>query len=199
MKNQIELWKKIVKNTIQIVLSVIIGYLIYYFIFMDIIPLFISTSGIIYIPISIACLIVCIVGVMVIINLIINKTINKYLFIIISVAYFCVLLLALFLRSSVLERIFILNPLTGLIDTFSDSQMTLQSLMNVIIFIPIGYFVRKLKYYQTLIFSLILSVAIELIQVLLIRGFFDTFDIILYCIGISLGYLIFKKCKFTIK
>ena len=131
-------------------------------------------------------------------NLIINKRVNKYLFFTMCVTYFAILFVALFLRSSI-ERVFIFNPLTGLIDTFSNWEMAIQSIMNLAVFIPMGYFVRKLKYSNLFIFSIVISLAIELIQVATMRGFFDVFDILLYFIGIHIGYFIFKKWQIIVE
>ena len=114
------------------------------------------------------------------------------------VTYFAILFVALFLRSSI-ERVFIFNPLTGLIDTFSNWEMAIQSIMNLAGFIPMGYFVRKLKYSNLFIFSIVISLAIELIQVATMRGFFDVFDILLYFIGIHIGYFIFKKWQIIVE
>lgn len=66
-------------------------------------------------------------------------------------------------------------------------------------FIPIGYFMRKLKYHNLLIVSFVISLGIELIQVLTMRGIFDTFDILLYFIGINIGYLLFNKFRLIVE
>lgn len=84
-------------------------------------------------------------------------------------------------------------------NTFSNWEMALQSIMNLAMFIPMGYFVRKLKYSKLFIFSIIIPLAIELIQVATNRGFFDVFDILLYFIGINIGYFIFKKWQLIVE
>ena len=164
---------------------------------MDAIPLFIESSGIKYTVVSILALVILVAGCIAALNLIINKRVNKYLFFIMCVTYFAILFVALFLRSSI-ERVFIFNPLTGLIDAFSNREMAIQSIMNLAVFIPMGYFVRKLKY-SLFIFSIVISLAIELIQVATMRGFFDVFDILLYFIGIHIGYFIFKKWQIIVE
>lgn len=190
--------KKLLKNFAIILLGSIIGYLLYYFVIMEAIPLFVESSGRKYTVISILALIISIAGCMAALSLIINRKVNKQLFFMICVAYFAVLFTALFLRSSI-ERVFIFNPLTGFIDTFSNWEMALQSIMNLAVFIPMGYFVRKLKYSKLLIFSIVIPLAIELIQVATMRGFFDVFDILLYFIGINIGYFIFKKWQLLVE
>lgn len=184
--------KKLLKGFAIALSGTIIGYLLYYSVIMEAIPLFVESSGIKYIVISILALVISVAGCITALNLIINRKINKQLFYIICAAYFAVLFAVLFLRFSI-ERVFIFNPMTGLIDTFSNREMALQSIMNLAVFIPMGYFVRKLKYSKIFIFSIVIPLAIELIQVATKRGFFDVFDILLYFIGINIGYFIFKK------
>lgn len=184
--------KKLLKNFAIALFGVIIGYLLYYFVIMEAVPLFVGSSGIKYFAVSIMALVISVAGCIAVLSWIINKKINKLLFIIICVAYFAVLFVVLFIRFSG-ERVFIFNPLTSLIDTFSSLEMALQSIINLAMFIPMGYFVRKLKYSKLLIFSVVIPLAIELIQGATMRGIFDTFDIILYFIGINIGYYIFKK------
>ena len=190
--------KKLLKNLAITLFGAIIGYLLYYFVIMDTILLFIESSGIKYVAISILTLVISIAGCIAVLSLIINRKINKYLFFIICVAYFAALCAALFMRFSI-ERVFIFNPLTRLVDTFSNWEMARQSFMNLAVFIPMGYFVRKLKYSKFFIFAAALPIAIELVQVATKRGFFDVFDILLYFIGIHIGYFIFKKWQFILE
>lgn len=190
--------KKLLKNFTIALLGAIIGYLLYYSVLMETIPLLVESSGVKYIAISILALVISVTVCIATLSLIINRKINKQLFFIICVTYFAVLFAALFLRSSI-ERVFIFNPLTGLIDTFSNWEMALQSIINLALFIPMGYFVRKLKYSKLFIFSIMIPLAIELIQVATKRGFFDVFDILLYFIGINIGYFIFKKWPLIVK
>lgn len=183
--------KATVKKFLLILAGIIIGYILYYNVFMEIIPLFFS-SDIAYLVVSIMCLIGSVVGCIIVLDLLVNKKINKNLFILICIAYFVVMMTALFLRQS-LERVFVFNPLIGLVDTFNDSQMLMQSIMNLVLFIPVGYFLRKKKNFNQILIAFIISVGIETLQLALMRGFFDTFDIILYFIGINVGCFLFRK------
>lgn len=190
--------KKLLKNFTILLLGTVIGYLLYYFVIMETVPLLVGSSGIKYIAVSIISLVIIIAGCIAVLSLIINKKINKLLFIVLCVAYFAVLFVALFIRFSG-ERVFIFNPLTSLIDTFSSREMALQSIINIAMFIPMGYFVRKLKYSKLFVFSILIPLAVELVQAATMRGFFDTFDILLYFIGINIGYIIFKKWQIIVK
>lgn len=190
--------KKIIKQIGIIILGIIIGYLIYYSFVMEIIPYFIGASGFKYILVSISSLIISILGCILVINLLVNKKIDKWLFIILCITYFAVLTAVLFIRKTV-EKVFILNPLVGLFDTFTEVQSLLQSLMNIIMFIPIGYFLKGLKYWKASVTAIVIPILIEFLQFITMRGFFDSFDIILYFIGINIGYFLFRKVKIKIE
>lgn len=122
--------KKLLKNFTILLLGTVIGYLLYYFVIMETVPLLVGSSGIKYIAVSIISLVIIIAGCIAVLSLIINKKINKLLFIVLCVAYFVVLFVVLFIRFSG-ERIFIFNPITSLIDTFSSREMALQSIINM--------------------------------------------------------------------
>lgn len=184
--------KKLLKNLSVALLGAVIGYMLYYFVIMETVPLFVGSSGVKYIAVSIMLLVISVAGCIAVFSLIINKRINKLLFIVICLAYFAVLFTVLFIRFSG-EQIFIFNPLTSLMDTFLSREMAIQSIINLAMFIPMGYFVRKLKYNKFFVFSIVIPLAIELIQVATMRGIFDVFDIILYFIGINIGHFLFKK------
>lgn len=189
--------KNLITQSILILIGFITGYLIYYYLFMELVVLFVS-RGFAYYFVSILCLIGSIVGSILLLNLIFYRKINKPLFYIITITYFCILFSVLFLRRYT-EQIYIFNPLISLKDIFTSRLMLFQSFMNFIVFIPIGYFVRKLSYKKVLLFSILFSVLIEFCQVLTRRGFFDTLDIILYVLAITLGYFISKKLKLDIR
>lgn len=163
---------------------------------MEIIPLFISAE-LPYIIVSIACLIGSIGGSIAVIGLIASKKIRKPLFIMLCAAYFLAIICILFMRHSI-ERIFVFNLFTGIYDMLSDSQAALQALMNLILFVPAGYFFRKLRPISAVVLAVFVSAALELIQVASMRGFFDVFDILLYILGFLIGRLVFRKIKIQI-
>lgn len=194
MKNVKE---NLLKNAILLLIGITIGYLIYYYVFMELVVLFIS-RGFVYYFVSILCLIGSIIGAIILLSLIFYKKMSKTMFVIITIMYFCVLFCVLYLRRYT-EQIYILNPLVSLKDLFNSKLMLFQSFMNFIIFIPIGYFFKKFSYKKVMIFSTVIAILIELCQVITMRGFFDIFDIIIYILGISSGYFIFRKIKLDIK
>ena len=68
------------------------------------------------------------------------------------------------------------------------------ALMNILIFIPIGFcssvFLKHPKWVKILLISGILSCSIEFSQYILSRGYCDTNDIMNNCIGGLLGWLV---------
>lgn len=185
---------KIFKSFIVIIIGAIVGYMIYFQVLMEVISHF--CSGNFYIIISFICLFLCVVGCISLIYIFINREINKYIFIPLVVAYICLLIFVLYGRTSI-GRIFILNPLVGIRD-LQNSEMFLESTLNAIIFIPFGFFLKNLKKIQMVVMAIIIPVLIEFTQVITMRGMFDTFDILLYFIGINIGVLVFKNYKFKI-
>ena len=68
-----------------------------------------------------------------------------------------------------------------------------QTILNLILFIPIGYWLKHLKISSVLLISLLLITSIELLQFVSHRGIFDVVDILINTIGIMIGYIIFRK------
>lgn len=67
--------------------------------------------------------------------------------------------------------------------------------VNVIVFLPLGYFFNKLNYSFKFIFIIILSVAVEYIQYILHIGIFDLSDSLLYVLGYTIGYITYGFVK----
>lgn len=63
---------------------------------------------------------------------------------------------------------------------------------NIVIFLPLGYilFQRKIGLHKGVIFSTLLIVGIELIQLFFLRGICDVDDLILNICGVVIGYLL---------
>lgn len=67
---------------------------------------------------------------------------------------------------------------------------------NIIIFIPFGIllpmsFKHMAKYYKTFLVGIVYILIIEFMQFICMLGSFDIDDIILNCVGVSCGYLLF--------
>ena len=74
-----------------------------------------------------------------------------------------------------------------------------ENLFNLLMFLPMGFFFRNRKPWQVLLGALGISLFIEGMQYLTMRGMFDTLDILLYMLGISLGALLFRLLRLKIE
>lgn len=104
------------------------------------------------------------------------------------VIYFLVMILLLFFRVYHDNNINL-----NLLELFNFETTNLsQTILNLILFIPIGYWLKHLKISSVLLISLLLITSIELLQFVSHRGIFDVVDILINTIGIMIGYIIFK-------
>ena len=104
------------------------------------------------------------------------------------VIYFLVMILLLFFRVYHDNNINL-----NLLELFNFETTNLsQTILNLILFIPIGYWLKHLKISSVLLISLLLVTSIELLQFVSHRGIFDVVDILIDTIGIMIGYIIFK-------
>ncbi|HHW94750.1 MAG TPA: hypothetical protein GX736_02330 [Mogibacterium sp.] len=180
------------KNILCILLSTISGYILTLEVFSEVIPVYIGTTGFVYPLVLYMTLFATIILFYIIFQILFNKHLSKSMVICLFIMYFILLTAILFFRHT-FERYLIINPFVGVLDVISDSEMLKQSLLNIIIFVPMGYLFRNKKMKETFITALLLSLGIETIQYFFKLGFFDTFDCILYILGILLGRYIFKK------
>lgn len=177
---------KHIKNSLPIILGAIVGYVLTLCVFSELIPILIGTQGFVYPLVLYSTLAFSILFFILVFQAILTKKISKRALYCWMLPYFIILVCVLFCRHSY-ESFFIINPFTGLIEMVSDWEMLLQSVMNILIFVPIGYFLRGKGIRKTLIISVILALIIEMIQYVFELGFFDTFDCLLYVVGICLG------------
>lgn len=72
-------------------------------------------------------------------------------------------------------------------------------LLNIVLFVPIGLFLSMLhrmqKYWKVILFSVLLSSSIEISQYVLMRGVFETDDILHNLIGAIAGYMLYMHAK----
>ena len=68
-------------------------------------------------------------------------------------------------------------------------EMLFQSVLNFGLFWPLGwYFSKRMPVKKALLWGAGISLALELLQWLLHRGYFDPLDALLYWAGIAVGY-----------
>lgn len=178
---------KIIKISCSGILGSLLGFGFCYYIASEFMTIYFPNQEMLYYVILISTILFFIF----LINLILFKKANKIILKFLFTSYFFLLFMVLFYRQT-FDCQFIFNPLTG-IYSLKNPEMLIQSLLNLVIFIPLGYFFKQLSNKYVLIISLIISFIIELVQGIFKLGYFDTFDILLYIIGIQIGYQFFKK------
>lgn len=78
-----------------------------------------------------------------------------------------------------------------------------QSVMNVMVFILVGFLIglsfRRLSWWKAIIAGCLLSVSIELFQLLLKRGFSELDDVMHNTLGCVIGYIAYKSMSVVSK
>ena len=114
---------------------------------------------------------------------------------------FLVLCTTIFYREETFEKRFYLHPLWSYSTLYN--KLLAQIIMNVMLFIPIGFFVggalKKKHILNTLGIGFTLSFFIELTQLITTRGVFNVDDIIHNVLGSVIGFSCFVLCYKMIK
>jgi glycopeptide antibiotics resistance protein len=107
--------------------------------------------------------------------------------------YFIVMAFMLFGRRSI--GIVINLDLSEFLNTYYENVALM--IMNFIVFIPVGYLLRRYPWTKAAIFALLIVLCIETMQLVTQRGMFDIVDIIIDTAAIIVGYflsrLVFHK------
>ncbi|MGC2872478.1 VanZ family protein [Ihubacter sp. mB4P-1] len=176
-----------------IITSIVLGYLMHYYVFCELLTRFVSTNNLLYFPAMWFSLFFCITCFAILAVILLQHKISKYLYYTLITLYILLLVIAIFGRSA-MQTVFVWNPMDSIFD-LRDPEMKLQSLLNFLCFIPMGYFFRRLKLSFVFCGATVLAFFLEIVQALTARGIFDTFDIILYVAGICVGYGISRLLK----
>ena len=114
---------------------------------------------------------------------------------------FLVLCTTIFYREETFEKRYYLHPLWSYSVLYN--KLLAQIIMNVILFVPIGFFaggaLKKKHIWHAFGFGFILSLFIEVTQLISTRGVFNVDDIIHNTLGCVLGFLCFVFCYKMIK
>ncbi len=179
--------KNILLFSISLILGAIIGLVFNYYITSEIIVSYFAGSQRLYTVVAIICLILQVFAFTAIIYFILARQFPKPFLYILSICYFMVMIILLFGR-----------PVMGVNYNFNILELfnidfAATNVFNFLLFLPIGYFIRKKKILFTIIFSIVLVLGIEFMQLVTGRGIFDITDIIIDVLAIIIGYLIFNK------
>ena len=124
-------------------------------------------------------------------------------------ASFCILIGYVFLvlcatvifREETFEKRYELYPFRSYAILYN--RLLAQLIMNVMMFIPIGFFasgaLKKKNLWKVLGIGFVLSLFIELTQLISTRGVFSADDIIHNVLGCAIGFAFFILCYITIK
>ena len=190
--------KNTLKKLLFILISIVLGLLFHRFITIDFIDYFNPCFSFVeYIT-------------LLILQIVIWYEIIKFFFdkwttkdkMIIFICYFIVMLIVLLDRPvrNYMDNI-IINPFNSLSEVFYSLRNIVIATFNIVLFIPLVVLGTLLNsnIKKNMIYASILGLLIEVIQVILHRGIFDTADIILYMIGIIISKYVynflFKKSK----
>lgn len=176
----------------------IISLLIYYPLHMKIFSYFIISLLFIENPIIgniIMLLFICmgvIITANIIFNIIVYKKTNKILYSTYNefrIMYVIVLIIFLFFRGSVIsENTINLNPFT-ILDMTGTNISLIVWICNITMFMPMYILFPKVKFKNIIL----ISILIELVQLLTKTGIFDINDIMLYIIGYIIGKILLKN------
>lgn len=114
---------------------------------------------------------------------------------------FLVLCTTVLYREETFEKRYNLRPLLSY--TILYNKLLAQVIMNIAMFIPIGFFtggaLKKKHFSNALGFGFVLSLFIELTQIITTRGVFNVDDIIHNVLGCVIGFSCFVLCYKMIK
>lgn len=75
-----------------------------------------------------------------------------------------------------------------------------EKIMNLAVFVPVGVLIgiadRRLKWYQVLLVSALLSISIEFFQFVLKRGYAELDDVIHNALGAAIGFGLYKAIAY---
>ncbi len=110
--------------------------------------------------------------------------------------FFFILCTTIFYREETFEKHYNLYPLWSY--TVLYERLLAQIFLNVLMFIPVGFFVggvlKKKLIIDIIVIGFLLSFFIELTQLITTRGVFNVDDIIHNVLGCIIGYLCFMLC-----
>lgn len=175
--------------------SIMVGYLIYFFVGHNIANSLTPDKDIASF-IGVFFMSTCIVFIYMVLTYLLERTLPLFFKYILWGHYYGLLFISTFCLS-IGEYGFILKPFD--IEQYSTFEYGLMIIRCVILFIPIGYLVRKEVFIKSITFVVLLILTIELSQTSFRIGTFDVNEIVFSTIGASIGYFTFKGKSFRRK
>lgn len=173
--------KQVYLNIFIGIASIVIAYIFYYFISMDLINQFYPVSeerGFVFY--------IChVIFFYILMKLIFSLPIYKLDKVLAAFIYVCILYIALFDRITLAQRIINVNPIRGFLD-----EGMLQMVLNVIVFFPFYTILKWFAHFtskQNFVMFIIFVFLVEIVQYISMRGIFDITDIVLNTIGYGCG------------
>lgn len=84
--------------------------------------------------------------------------------------------------------------------SYDHSNFEVQSVMNVLVFIPIGFVIgcswKIISWWKTILGGFVFSLSIELLQLVLKRGFTEFDDVMHNTLGCIIGYGLYSLIRF---
>lgn len=174
--------------------SVLIGFVLYLTIFMNILPMFFSNMENIEKNILAILIIIFTIYILIAIAFNLDTKIERY---VILFLYLIVLLLGLLRpdQSNFGETgIYSWNPFGFIFDVQNDDLSLIIMFINILIFVPMYFLLAYANIFKNFLTRLIIFeifiFLIEYLQALLKIGIFDLSDVFLYNIGFFIGYII---------
>lgn len=134
----------------------------------------------------------CVLYILIIIYLLFSISVYFKKILYCKILYYIFLFIFLFLRNSESGYNFNFYLIDWMKYFFNNKIILINTLGNILLFIPMGLFNKKI------IYSFFVIILIEFFQLLLKKGIFDIVDIVLNLIGVIFGFLgvfLWKKIK----
>lgn len=189
MNNKIK--KDRFNNFWVIMFSLMVGYLIYFFVGNNIAISIVNNKELAGF-VGIFFMSSCIVFIYIFLNFLLERKIGKSFLYIIWIHYFCFFFIIMFCLN-IGEYGFKIKFMD--VDQYNGLGLAFLAIKNVGIFVPIGYLARKEDFIKSMVFALFFILTIELSQYVFKMGTFDVNEIFFSIIGVGTGYIMFYKKK----
>ena len=171
--------------------SLMVGYLIYFFVGTKITGEMVENKDIAGF-IGVFFMTTCMIIIYMILNFMLERCMPRYFKYILWGHYYALFIIVFFCLN-IGQSEFVINPFTN--PEYTAINYLMLILKCIILFIPIGYLVRKEIFIKSFSFMLLFILTMELSQYVFKLGTFNISEIIFSLVGVSIGYFSFQKRK----